>query len=111
MFGGRYIIFMMGCFSIYTGFIYNDVFSKSFNIYGSRFHVGNVSQTAIFKDNEAEWTLDPGSSDEYDGTPYPIGIDPIWQVNTIFVLIISFFFVIVIILLGRNYKLKKNEIV
>ncbi|MCI4388512.1 hypothetical protein PGIGA_G00086770 [Pangasianodon gigas] len=84
-FEGRYIILMMGVFSIYTGLIYNDCFSKSLNIFGSGWSV-----KAMF--TEQQWTnetlqlnafltLDPNVSGVFTG-PYPLGIDPIWNMAT-----------------------------
>ncbi|XP_050343253.1 V-type proton ATPase 116 kDa subunit a 1-like isoform X1 [Nymphalis io] len=73
-FGGRYIILLMGLFSIYTGLIYNDIFSKSLNIFGSSWQ--NVYDEGTLR-NHSSFELDPKVA--YTKTPYPIGIDPAWQ--------------------------------
>ncbi|CAK9799058.1 V-type proton ATPase 116 kDa subunit a 1 [Anthophora plagiata] len=75
-FGGRYIIFLMGLFSMYTGFIYNDVFSKSLNIFGSYWKI-NYNYSTISSNKELQ--LNPSDKDEYLQIPYPIGMDPVWQ--------------------------------
>uniref|UniRef100_A0A673XD84 V-type proton ATPase subunit a n=1 Tax=Salmo trutta TaxID=8032 RepID=A0A673XD84_SALTR len=62
-FEGRYIILMMGLFSVYTGLIYNDCFSKSLNIFGSGW-------TNTQKHAQAHGVF---------VGPYPFGIDPIWN--------------------------------
>lgn len=74
-FGGRYIIFLMGAFSMYTGFIYNDIFSKSLNLFGSRWVI-QYNASTIHENHVLQ--LDPAK--DYTGTPYPIGLDPVWQV-------------------------------
>ncbi|XP_028270347.1 V-type proton ATPase 116 kDa subunit a [Parambassis ranga] len=80
-FEGRYIILMMGLFSIYTGLIYNDCFSKSLNIFGSGWSV-----KAMYKDindirENRVLMLDPNVTGVFRG-PYPLGIDPIWNLAT-----------------------------
>ncbi|XP_070782597.1 V-type proton ATPase 116 kDa subunit a isoform X6 [Enoplosus armatus] len=87
VFAGRYIILLMGIFSIYTGIIYNDCFSKSLNMFGSGWSV-----RPMFGPKGANWTfetldgnavlqLDPAVPGVFNG-PYPLGIDPIWNVAT-----------------------------
>lgn len=73
-FGGRYIIFLMGCFSMYTGFIYNDIFSKSLNIFGSGWSI-NYNESTVMGSKTLQ--LDPKTD---FGRTYPIGMDPVWQV-------------------------------
>uniref|UniRef100_A0A8C6P4G9 V-type proton ATPase subunit a n=1 Tax=Nothobranchius furzeri TaxID=105023 RepID=A0A8C6P4G9_NOTFU len=81
-FSGRYIILMMGLFSIYTGLIYNDCFSKSLNIFGSGWSIkpmfANQHWTNKTVQSNSLLTLDPNVSGVFSG-PYPFGIDPIWN--------------------------------
>ncbi|XP_050929651.1 V-type proton ATPase 116 kDa subunit a isoform X1 [Lates calcarifer] len=88
VFAGRYIILLMGIFSIYTGIIYNDCFSKSLNLFGSGWSVrpmfdarvgGNWSFETL--DGNKVLQLDPTIDGVFKG-PYPIGIDPIWNIAT-----------------------------
>ncbi|ALC46095.1 Vha100-4 [Drosophila busckii] len=73
LFGGRYIIMLMGIFAIYTGFIYNDCFSKSFNIFGTHWRM-QYNRTTVLTNP----TLQLNPATDTRGT-YPMGIDPIWQ--------------------------------
>lgn len=65
----------MGVFSMYTGLIYNDIFSKSLNLFGSNWRIQyNISTIMENKDLQ----LDPKES--FLNSAYPFGMDPIWQV-------------------------------
>ncbi|KAG7318122.1 hypothetical protein KOW79_017877 [Hemibagrus wyckioides] len=81
-FEGRYIILLMGVFSVYTGFIYNDCFSKSLNLFGSGWSVKAMFDQKQWQNNTLRsnsfLTLDPNVTGVFNG-PYPFGIDPIWN--------------------------------
>ncbi|KAF9187157.1 H(+)-transporting V0 sector ATPase subunit a [Haplosporangium sp. Z 767] len=69
VYGGRYIVLLMGAFSIFTGLMYNDIFSRALPLFQTGWHF-NVP-------------------DDYDGTTvivaeptghiYPFGIDYAWH--------------------------------
>lgn len=62
---GRYLILLMALFSMFTGLIYNDMFSLSLPIFRS----GWI------------WTKSNTKMDAYPikGYSYPVGIDPVWH--------------------------------
>ncbi|CAN8067741.1 unnamed protein product [Agarophyton chilense] len=75
-FDGRYIILLMGIFSIYTGFIYNEMFAVPIDIFGSRWKYTSESHMACGIDN-----CDNPASVLPPLSPYPLGFDPVWKAS------------------------------
>lgn len=80
---GRYLIFMMGVFSIYTGVLYNDFFSKHvfFNEY-SAWQLSNTSAESVTLPFHVNVSDNCPDGCGYTGTPYAFGIDPIWGITS-----------------------------
>ncbi|XP_069028027.1 T cell immune regulator 1, ATPase H+ transporting V0 subunit a3b [Embiotoca jacksoni] len=81
MFGGRYLILLMGLFSIYTGAIYNECFSRGLSTFNSAWHVGpmfdnNTWNASVLAENQY-LSMDPVVTGVFTSA-YPFGIDPIW---------------------------------
>lgn len=76
-FGGRYIILLMGMFSIYTGFIYNDIFSKSLNLFGSAWQPQHNAST-LSDSTIPSLVLNPEEEYAHESV-YFMGLDPAWQ--------------------------------
>jgi V-type H+-transporting ATPase subunit a len=72
IFYGRYIALIMGVFSIFTGLIYNDAFSKSMTIFPSAWE---------FKTPEGGYVKDQTIDAELNshGYRYPFGLDSAWH--------------------------------
>ena len=71
-FGGRYMLLMMGCFAVYCGFIYNDMFSLGLKLFEPKW--GNPT-SEVTKEFTKTGHL---TGEVYE--PYAFGLDPTWKV-------------------------------
>lgn len=62
IYGGRYVILLMGIFSIITGLIYNDIFSLPLTIFSSAYNVDSKDYKLVRKN---------------ESYVYPLGVDPL----------------------------------
>lgn len=62
-FDGRYVLLLMGLFSMYTGLIYNEAFSVAMNFFGTNYGWYENGTSYIKDHNRA----------------YPFGVDPAWN--------------------------------
>lgn len=70
----RYMLFAMGLMAIYAGLIYNDYFSISLNLFGSKWY---------FKEEVTDEKASYISGSYGDAsTVYPFGTDPVWKVSS-----------------------------
>lgn len=77
-FGGRYIILLMGIFSIYSGLLYNDCFAKPFNIFGYSWN--HIYDEKTIRESKT-LMMDPNST-AWREVPYYFGLDPMWQLSS-----------------------------
>lgn len=87
VFFGRYIMLLMGIFSMYTGLIYNDIFSKSLDLFPSQWVWDSPDK---FKTGDTSLEAHVRS----DGYRYPFGLDWAWHSSE------------TQLLFGNSYKMK-----
>lgn len=76
-FAGRYVILLMGLFSIQSGLLYNDIFSRTTHFFESSWHFSIKIHHIARLANSSFFNLDPET--DFSFKPYPFGLDPLWQ--------------------------------
>ena len=67
---GRYMFTMMGFFAVYAGFVYNDCFSLSMNLFWTRYEVPGQFSGETEEGDSASLIAQYGSNESV----YPFGI-------------------------------------
>lgn len=66
----RYFFLLMGLFSLFCGFMYNDFTSMTTTIFGSCYEAREITESGDHEVSEV-WG-------QKDDCVYPFGIDPVW---------------------------------
>mmetsp|Transcript_96759 Transcript_96759/g.282892 ORF Transcript_96759/g.282892 Transcript_96759/m.282892 type:complete len:850 (+) Transcript_96759:78-2627(+) len=80
LFYARYMLFMMGFFAVYVGFLYNDIFSLGVNLFTSHWEAATPPPGEHFAKGQVV-TYRPlfDTKNEGGAGPYPFGVDPAWH--------------------------------
>jgi len=78
VYAGRYCILLMSMFSIYTGILYNEVFSMPMTLFGESHFVCPSDHSLPFSRCPEGPETGVAMNPAYD-TPYPFGVDPVWH--------------------------------
>ncbi|ORX44679.1 V-type proton ATPase 116 kDa subunit A isoform 1-like protein [Piromyces finnis] len=73
LFSGRYVVLLMGAFSIYTGFVYNEMFAKPLSLFSTKNWVWENQGTP----DEEGFINQSGDLSQFKNA-YPFGMDPAW---------------------------------
>eukprot|EP00940_MAST-03C_sp_MAST-3C-sp2_P000630 g630.t1 len=78
LYGGRYMLLLMGFFAVYCGLVYNECFCLALNLFGSKYEKidgnENISSMYVMKDDPDYKLMGPAPV-------YAFGIDPTWHVS------------------------------
>lgn len=78
VFGGRYVMVIMGIFGMYCGLLYNDFFSLGINLFGSVYTIPNNGggDDNVTISSNGKMVVE---AIKESGKVYPFGLDPIWH--------------------------------
>lgn len=122
-FYGRYIMLMMGVYSMFTGLLYNDVFSQSLSIFKSQWEWETVEKpgqmvTAHLRSSYRypfglDWAWHDSGNELLFSNSYKMKLAILmgWTVSWKFAAVVSLIFCLVCWLIGTAYDIQFNLVV